>query len=61
VKEQRGIVDKFGNIWTGGPSRAAGQDFEWDVQLSRKGKEQLGWASKSGSHINISLDGKITH
>jgi len=59
--EQNGLIDNFGNIWRRGSSRTAGQPFEWDVQLSRKGKEQLGWASKSGNHINISLDGKITH
>lgn len=57
----KGYVDKFGNEWTKGPSRTAGQAFEWDVQLSRLGKSQLGWATRDGSHINVSLDGKITH
>ncbi|WP_380181025.1 polymorphic toxin type 17 domain-containing protein [Kalamiella sp. sgz302252] len=56
-----GYVDKFGNEWVKGPSRTAGQAFEWDVQLSPKGKAQLGWATRDGSHLNISLDGKITH
>ncbi|WP_196760145.1 polymorphic toxin type 17 domain-containing protein [Clostridium sporogenes] len=56
-----GYVDKFGNIWTKGPSRTAGQVFEWDVQLSKTGKNKLGWASRDGSHLNVSLDGKITH
>ena len=23
--------------------------------------KQLGWASRDGKHINVSLDGKITH
>ncbi|HFC8224401.1 TPA: polymorphic toxin type 17 domain-containing protein, partial [Neisseria meningitidis] len=23
--------------------------------------EQLGWASRDGKHLNISIDGKITH
>ncbi|MFF6011244.1 hemagglutinin repeat-containing protein [Rahnella sp. R3(2024)] len=56
-----GYIDKFGNEWVKGPSRTAGQAFEWDVQLSRTGKAQLGWATRDGSHLNISLDGKITH
>ena len=56
-----GYIDKFKNEWVKGPSRTAGQDFEWDVQLSKTGKAQLGWATRDGSHLNISLDGKITH
>ncbi|MBO8157906.1 MAG: hypothetical protein H0Z32_15895 [Bacillaceae bacterium] len=60
-KQNGGYVDKFGNIWTKGPSRTKGQDFEWDVQLSRQGKNQLGDWSRDGSHLNVSLDGKITH
>ncbi|WP_352230889.1 polymorphic toxin type 17 domain-containing protein [Pelosinus sp. IPA-1] len=32
----------------------------WDVQLSNTGKNQLGWATRDGSH-NVSLDGNITH
>ena len=57
----KGYIDRFGNEWVKGPSRTAGQAFEWDVQLSRTGKAQLGWATRDGSHLNISLDGKITH
>ena len=56
-----GYIDKFKNEWVKGPSRTAGQEFEWDVQLSRTGKSQLGWATRDGSHLNVSLDGKITH
>ncbi|EQB89250.1 hypothetical protein J2Z44_004291 [Clostridium punense] len=56
-----GFTDRFGNVWTKGPSRTAGQAFEWDVQLSKSGKSQLGHFSRDGSHLNISLDGKITH
>ena len=56
-----GYIDKFGNEWVKGPSRTIGQTFEWDVQLSLKGKAQLGWASRDGSHLNVSLDGRITH
>jgi hypothetical protein len=55
-----GFKDKFGNIWSKGPGRA-GDAFEWDVQLSNAGKQQLGHFSKSGSHINVSPEGKITH
>ncbi|MBD8006049.1 hypothetical protein H9631_13275 [Bacillus sp. Sa1BUA2] len=56
-----GYKDKFGNVWTKGPSRTKGQSFEWDVQLSKTGKNQLGHLSRDGSHLNVSLDGKITH
>ncbi|HID4045666.1 TPA: polymorphic toxin type 17 domain-containing protein [Pluralibacter gergoviae] len=56
-----GYIDKFGNEWVKGPSRTAGQAFEWDVQLSSTGKAQLGWATRDGSHLNVSLDGRITH
>lgn len=54
-------LNKFGNEWVKGPSRTAGQAFEWDVQLSPKGKAQLGWATRDGSRLNISLDGGVTH
>jgi hypothetical protein len=57
----KGFIDKFGNEWTKGPSRTEGQAFEWDVQLSPKGREQIGWTTRDGSHANVSLDGKITH
>ncbi|UOO82818.1 hemagglutinin repeat-containing protein [Uruburuella testudinis] len=56
-----GYIDKFGNEWTKGPSRTSNQAFEWDVQLSKTGKSKLGWATRDGSHLNVSLDGKITH
>lgn len=60
-KRNGGYVDKFGNVWTKEPSRTAGQSFEWDVQLFKTGKKSLGWASRDESHLNVSLDGKITH
>ena len=60
-KQNGGYIDRFGNIWTKGPSRTAGQAFEWDVQLSRTGKSQMGWLSRDGSHLNVSLGGEITH
>ncbi len=56
-----GYIDKFGNIWTPGPTRTAGESFEWDVQLSTTGKQKMGWLSRDGSHLNVSLKGKITH
>ena len=56
-----GFYDKFGNEWKKGPSRTKDEPFEWDVQLSRTGKAQLGHLSKNGKTINVSLKGKITH
>ncbi len=56
-----GIVDRFGNIWTQGESRTKGQPFEWDVQLSEQGKRQLGWMTRDNTHLNVSLDGRVTH
>lgn len=56
-----GYLDRFNNEWIKGPSRTSGQSFEWDVQLSPLGKKQLGWATRDERHLNISLDGKITH
>ncbi len=56
-----GYIDKFENEWIKGPSRTPGQPFEWDVQLSPLGRKQLGWATRDGSHLNVSLDGRITH
>jgi filamentous hemagglutinin len=53
-----GYLDRFKNEWAKGPFD---QPFEWDIQLSNLGKKQLGWASRDGTHINVSLDGKITH
>ena len=55
------FVDKFDNRWVRGPSRTAGEKFEWDVQLSKKGRLQLGWASRDGKHINVSLKGRIRY
>lgn len=59
--DRNGFVDKFGNEWIKGPSRTPGEPFEWDVQLSPLGQKQLGWASRDGQHINVSLKGRITH
>ena len=56
-----GYIDKFGNVWTKGPSRTIGEAFEWDVQLSKKGANMLDWLSRDGAHINVSLKGIVTH
>ncbi len=56
-----GFVDRFDNVWVKGVSRTKGQAFEWDVQLSNQGRQKLGWMSRDGEHINVSLDGRITH
>ena len=55
------FVDRFDNVWTKGPSITAGEPFEWDVQLSKTGREKLGWLSRDNSHLNVSLKGEITH
>jgi len=56
-----GFIDRFGNIWTKGSSRTKGQAFEWDVQLSKQGISQVGWMTRDNSHLNVSLDGRVTH
>lgn len=58
-----GFVDRFGNEWVHGPPRTRGEPFEWDVQLSRTGREQLGWLSRdpNQAHINVSLRGRVSH
>ena len=61
TKIKDGYVDKFGNVWTKGPSRTKGEAFEWDVQLSKQGKSQVGHLSPDGAHLNVSLNGRITH
>ena len=58
---QNGYIDRFGNEWVSGPSRTRGEPFEWDVQLSEKGRKQLGWLTRDGTHCNVSLSGKVTH
>ncbi|MDP9386367.1 MAG: polymorphic toxin type 17 domain-containing protein, partial [Actinomycetota bacterium] len=56
---KKGYVDKEKNVWTKGPSRTPGQPFEWDVQLD----EGSNWRkfSKDGKHLNVTLDGRISH
>lgn len=52
---QHGYLDRFGNEWVWA------REGHWDVQLSPAGKSQLGWASPSGNHVNVSTDGRILH
>jgi len=62
LKRKGGYVDRFGNIWT--KKKVAGKaagEIHWDVQLSPKGKSQLGHLSNSGNHLNITPLGKISH
>lgn len=56
-----GFIDRFGNVWTKGRSITRGQPHEWDVQLSKQGISQVGWMTRDNSHLNVSLDGKVTH
>jgi len=56
-----GFLDRFGNIWAQGDSRTQGEKFEWDVQLSRQGIQQVGWMTKNNTHLNVSLNGRVTH
>jgi hypothetical protein len=58
---QNGYIDRFGNEWVVSPSRTPGHPFEWDVQLSPRGREQLGWLSRDGRHVNVSPFGEVTH
>ena len=37
LRKERGD-EKFDNVWQKGPSRTAGQAFEWNVQLSQEVK-----------------------
>ncbi len=54
--ERNGYLDRFGNEWIWDQVKS-----EWDVQLSRTGKAHLGWASRSGAHVNVSPGGEFTH
>ena len=56
-----GFKDRFGNEWTSGSSRTAGQEIEWDVILSPRGLQQFKSFTKGRNHLNVSMDGKITH
>lgn len=59
TSDKKGFIDAFGNEWRKGPSRTAGQPYEWDV-VPPQGSA-LRNLSRDGSHLNVSLDGVITH
>ncbi len=56
-----GFIDRFGNVWVQGESRTKGHAHEWDVQLSKQGIQQVGWMTRDNTHLNVSLDGRVTH
>jgi hypothetical protein len=56
-----GYRDRFGNEWLKGPSRTPGQPFEWDVQIGRNATPGFRALSRDGRHVNVSLDGEVTH
>lgn len=63
VGKKTGYVDKFGNVWSKGPSRTKGEAFEWDVQLTetKGGQFKRFGLSPDGKHLNVSLEGRVTH
>lgn len=61
LMREGGYVDKFDNVWKKGPSRTKGEAYEWDVQLSSEGCRMLRWLSREGKHVNVSLEGRVTH
>ena len=63
VGNETGFVDKFGNVWLKGTSRTNGEEFEWDVQLTKTRGElfKRSGLSSDGKHLNVSLQGRITH
>ena len=58
---EKGYIYRFDNVWIDGLSRTGEQFFEWDVQLSSKGKKQIGRLTRDRSHANVSLNSGITH
>ena len=59
TEDKKGFVDAYGNEWRKGPSRTAGEPFEWDVVPA--GNSALKYLSRDGSHVNVSLGGSVTH
>ncbi|MFE2177990.1 ricin-type beta-trefoil lectin domain protein [Kitasatospora sp. NPDC059462] len=57
VNGRSGILDKHGNAWVKGPSRTAGEKWEWDVQLKNHRK----YFGTKVNHLNVSLKGRLTH
>lgn len=56
-----GYLDRFNNEWLKGPSRTPGQPFEWDVQIGRNATPGFRALSRDGKHVNVCLDGEVTH
>jgi filamentous hemagglutinin len=56
-----GYLDRFGNERLRGPSRTPGQPFEWDVQIGQNATPGFRALSRDGKHVNVSLDGEVTH
>jgi hypothetical protein len=61
---KKGYRDRDGMVWTQGDSRTFGQENEWDIQKPQNGTWPK-WVTDAGyvkrNHINVSLDGKVTH
>lgn len=55
-----GFMDNFGNEWVKGPTRTVGDSHEWDV-IPKNVNSGLANFSRDGSHVNVSLQGVITH
>ncbi|MGI9418329.1 MAG: polymorphic toxin type 17 domain-containing protein [Geminicoccaceae bacterium] len=55
--EKHGYLDQDDNEW----NWDKGKNDHWDVTLSDAGKRKFGHLSKSGTHINITPDGRIAH
>lgn len=60
VGNKVGFKDDYGNVWVPGPSRTSGHDFEWDI-IPASPNSVLARFSRDGSHVNVSLDGVVTH
>ena len=59
--DNNGFRDEMHIEWVKGPSRTAGDDFEWDVQLSKKGLKCYDSVRKGRNHLNVSPEGRIKH
>ena len=55
-----GFIDDFGNEWVKGKSRTAGEHHEWDI-IPKNTRSGIANFSRDGSHVNVSLEGIITH
>jgi hypothetical protein len=69
---RKGIKDVYDNIWYKGSSKSTrfGEEWEWDVWLSSKGRAMYEELYKEKfphkrfsevAHLNVSLKGKLTH